>query len=157
MNNQKGFTLIEISVVLVIVSIITYGLIFSLNSSPERLISKDTYKIKKFLESVKDTAAITNITYLVALHNQTFYLYKKGKTSWEKINKDGFIGIDKDIETVASGEVSIETNKVDGLYPGWFFWPTGEVSQGSIQLSYNGVKDSSEKLIIWDSLLNYEK
>ena len=131
MSAENGFTLIEVMVVLVIISIVMGVGMLSLNQNEQNQLRVQTNKVKSLLEFVSDLSAFDQKMYLVVPEATGLTAYRSDKGVWEiasKVNAMDWV-VEAEWQTEPSAVQRYELPK-----PGWVFWPSGEVTPGSISL-----------------------
>lgn len=157
-SKENGFTLIEVMVVVVIISIVLSVGMLSLGQNEQNQLRAQTIKVKSFLEFVSDLSALDQKMYLVIPETSGLTVYRSVKGVWEsstKINAISWV-VEAEWQTEPSAVQRYELPK-----PGWVFWPSGEVTPGSITLMTLSQKlqqqEAIEPLVIqWDVFLQFE-
>lgn len=86
MNKQRGFTLLELLVVLVIIGIMLGAVSFStMQSSRQRLLT-DAQRIALLLQLVREEAIVRNRPTAFEANNTSYHFLVKNDNKWELIN-----------------------------------------------------------------------
>ena len=158
-KTQKGFTLIELMVVVVIMSVVVSVGVLSLGRFNQDLADNQQAKIESFFKQVADQSAFSQKLYLVAPDDKGLSVYLFLNTEWladESLNSliwhEGFS---------VSWELDEHFTQQQNLpRPGWLFWPSGEVIAGKIVLESlisepNESSNKSEITINWNESLEF--
>ncbi len=157
-STEHGFTLIEVMVVVVIISIVLSVGMLSLNQNEQNQLRAQTIKVKSFLGFVSDLSALDQKMYLVVPDTTGLAVYRSVKGVWESSTKISAISwvVEADWQTEPSAVQRYELPK-----PGWVFWPSGEVTPGSITLMTLSQKLQQQEVIEpqviqWNVFLQFE-
>lgn len=158
-KRQKGFTLIELMVVVVIMSVVVSVGVLSLGRFNQDLADNQQAKIERFFKQVADQSAFSQKLYLISPDDKGLSVYRLINTEWladESLNKlIWHVGFD------VSWELDEHFVQQQNLpRPGWLFWPSGEVVAGQIVLENltlepNDRTSDSELTIKWNGFLEF--
>lgn len=156
---ENGFTLIEVMVVVVIISIVLSVGMLSLNQNEQNQLRAQTIKVKSLLEFVSDLSALEQKMYLVVPETTGLTTYRSVKGVWEPSSKVSAMSwvVEAEWQTEPSVVQRYELPK-----PGWVFWPSGEVTHGSITLMTLSQKLQQQKvieplMIQWNVFLQFDE
>ncbi len=156
---ESGFTLIEVMVVVVIISIVLSVGMLSLNQNEQNQLRAQTIKVKSLLEFVSDLSAFDQKMYLVVPEATGLTAYRSVKGVWEPSSKVDAMSwvVEAEWQTEPSAVQRYELPK-----SGWVFWPSGEVTPGSITLMTLSQKlqqqEVIEPLVIqWNVFLQFDE
>ena len=161
LNLQKGFTLIELMVVVVIMSVVVAVGMISMGGNEQATVRAQERSAKALLSYVRDKAAIKQQLFLVAPEETglTTYFLTAGK--WQ---------VDPSIDPLVWDESLTITWDIDNTTfaqqqnlpkEGWVFWPSGDVLAGSIEMTAvqnkqaSGLNKVSSYSFRWDGLLQF--
>lgn len=157
-STENGFTLIEVMVVVVIISIVLSVGMLSLSQNEQSQLRVQTIKVKSFLEFVSDLSAFDQKMYLVVPESIGLTAYRSVKGVWELSSKVDAMNwvVEAEWQTEPSAVQRYELPK-----PGWVFWPSGEVTPGSITLMTLSQKLQQQEVIEpqviqWNVFLQFE-
>jgi len=159
-SKQAGFTLIELMVVVVIVSVVTSISILSLGPSEQAKLTTQQNQLKTLLGFVRDQSTFDRKLYLVTPDDKGLTTHVFTKNKWQKADKVAFLAWQAGIN--ASWKVDEDYAQQQQLPdPGWLFWPTGEVLEGEAYFSVgeNAFQNSNKaevSTVVWDGLLQFE-
>jgi len=158
-QTQKGFTLIELMVVVVIMSVVVSVGVLSLGRFNQDLADNQQAKVESYFKQVADQSAFSQKLYLIAPDDKGLSVYRFLNAEWladESMNTliwhEGFS---------VSWELDEQFAQQQNLpRPGWLFWPSGEVVAGKIVLESlisepNISKSDSEITINWNEALEF--
>lgn len=171
--HQRGFTLLEILVVVMIIGIVVGGVsVFITNDDPRTIVRKDIEKFLTFCDHASDTAVIGGEPVGLLIEPPTWreglidpsWAYK-----WQKKSIQGWV----DLPDIPAVELSHNLELVvmlNGQEWEWkklpevrlplvAFYPTGEVSPFEIQfIEVNGATDIQHVLVdVWGSVVWKER
>lgn len=163
---QKGFTLIELMVVLVIIAVMTTVAVMTLSPSEQGALRSQQHQIKQFLALVRDQASFDKTVYLVAPSETQAKVYQLQQGQWETAERVQSLTWQSGLVVQA---IQLDTSTQWGQpQPGWLFWPSGEVSAGEIYLlpfsarQEHGAIERDRQVVEqglvlkWDALLRFE-
>ncbi len=156
---ESGFTLIEVMVVVVIISIVLSVGMLSLSQNEQSQLRAQTIKVKGLLKFVSDLSALDQKMYLVVPETTGLTVYRSVKGAWESSTKVNAMS------WVVEAEWQAEPSAVQRYQlprPGWVFWPSGEVTPGSITLMTLSQKIQQQEaiepqVIQWNVFLQFEE
>jgi len=151
---QKGFTLIELMVVVVIISVVVSVGVVSMGRVNFDIGATEKAKIQTLLKQVSDESAFKQKLLLLVPDDKGLKLYVKKDFKWQP---------DESIEALQWHEAFEAEWELDSLQArqlklpeaGWLFWPSGDVTPGKIKLISLNNDDKESVLIEWDSLLQF--
>ncbi|MDA3807478.1 MAG: prepilin-type N-terminal cleavage/methylation domain-containing protein [Thiomicrorhabdus sp.] len=156
-SHECGFTLIEVMVVVVIISIVLGVGMLSLSHNEQSQLRVQSVKVKSLLAFVSDLSAFDQKMYLVVPEINGLTTYRSDKGVWEiapKVNAMSWV-----VEAQWQAESSA-MQRYQLPQPGWVFWPSGEVTPGSISLTTLSQKMQQEvvepSVIQWNVFLQFE-
>jgi general secretion pathway protein H len=158
LNFQRGFTLIELMVVLVIMGVVVSVGVISLGSFNQDLAENQRAIIGSYLQQVSDESAFNQRLFLVTPDEDGLMTYWFKDNQWqvtndiEKLPWQKGLNVDWDIDETLAKQQQLPN-------PGWLFWPTGEVTPGQIELKGMS-EDTNESIVInliWNEALEFEK
>ncbi|WP_019557961.1 prepilin-type N-terminal cleavage/methylation domain-containing protein [Thiomicrorhabdus arctica] len=156
--SEGGFTLIEVMVVVVIISIVLSVGMLSLSQNEESQLRTQTIKVKSFLKFVSDLSAFEQKMYLVVPEKTGLTVFRSDKGIWESSTKVSAMSwlVEAEWQVEPSAVRRYELPK-----PGWVFWPSGEVTPGSITLMTLSQKLKQQEVIEpqviqWNVFLQFE-
>lgn len=154
---QRGFTLIELIVVLVIMGVVVSVGVISLGSFNQDLAENQRANIQSLLQQVADQSAFSQKLFLITPDESGLTTYWLKDKKWQVADtlsampwQAGF-KVDWDVDENLTSQQKLPD-------PGWLFWPSGEVIPGEIVLT--GVSDNSTSLVVtlsWNEALEFEK
>jgi len=159
-KHQKGFTLIELMVVIVIISVVTTISILSLNGGDKSKLIVQQNQLKTLLNSVRDQSTFDRKLYLVVPDETGLTMYVFEQNKWKKSPKVEFLAWKNGL-TVQWSVDEVFAQKQQLPEPGWMFWPTGEVLKGGVSFAMGGDKftaPNKENIVSvsWNDILQFE-
>jgi len=158
---QTGFTLIELMVVVVIMSVVVAVGMISMGGNEQATVRAQERSAKALLSYVRDKAAIKQQLFLVAPDEAGLTAYRLTAGKWqtdegvEPLVWDERLTITWDINNTAFAQ------QQNLPKPGWVFWPSGDVLAGSIEMSSapnnqtSSLDETSSYSFSWDGLLQF--
>jgi len=140
---QAGFTLIELMVVIVIMSIVVSVALISMGGNEQTTLRAQEGSAKALLTFVRDKSAIKQQMYLVVPDETglTPYALKAGRwqqdASIKKLAWQEGLSMDWQIDNRAFAQQQNLPNE------GWVFWPSGDVLGGAIFMSASQSQQAS--------------
>ena len=168
-EKQQGFTLIELMVVVVIMSVIISVTVLSLSPSEQARVTSQANKIKSYMSLVRDQSAFERKLYLVAPDQSGLTPYVMQQGRWqlaETLEKLSWLeGIQADWELDSSMAQKQQLPKA-----GWMFWPSGEVVSGEIHFNLGenfppsrgtrageGATQDNQAFVSWNGILQFKE
>ena len=158
---QSGFTLIELMVVMVIMSVVVSVAVISLGGNEQTTLRAQQSSAKALLTFVRDKSAIKQQMYLVAPDKAglTTYVLKTGK--WQVDNRIEKLAWQEglDIEWQVDNTAFAQQQNLPS--EGWVFWPSGDVLGGAIYMrslqtkQATGPQDWSSYSFSWNEVLQF--
>lgn len=168
--DQRGFTLIELMVVVVIISVVVSIGVVSLGSSEQATLRSQERSVKALLLYVRDQAAFNQQLYLLEVDANGLSAYRLRHNRWQAddsikpLKWDEALNVDWAIGSFQTqdGLLNQTGQDMDGR-EGWLFWPSGEVMPGEIRFTpiqeglrrQGGVGNKSSGLR-WNELLQFK-
>lgn len=161
LKNQQGFTLIELMVVVVIMSVVVSVGVLSLGRINQDLVENQQAKIESYFKQVADQSAFNQKMYLIAPDDEGLTTYKYVNYEWQTADDIANLAWQKgfDVSWVLDKHFA-EQQKI--TRPGWVFWPSGDVLSGSIilkNLDINTTSSSPNKKmqLSWNEALEFTR
>ncbi|VAW48612.1 hypothetical protein MNBD_GAMMA03-92 [hydrothermal vent metagenome] len=160
-QHQKGFTLIELMVVVVIVSVVTSISILSLGASDQNKLTAQQNQLKTLLVLVRDQSTFDRKLYLVVPEKTGLTTHVFIENKWKESPKIEFLAWQPGL--TASWEVDEAFAQQQQLpEAGWMFWPTGDVLEGTVVFSVGkddgsiaSEKENTAK-VAWNDMLQFD-
>ncbi len=155
-ETQKGFTLIELMVVVVIMAVVVSVGVVSLGSFNQNLTATEQAKLQSYLKQVSDEAAFKQRLYLLVPDESGLSLYAKINFQWQAEQSIEKFAWHEGFE--ASWQLD-ETMVRQQQLPqaGWLFWPSGEVTPGLIKLDMADQNENQTLSVEWDQWLDFKR
>ncbi len=156
---QKGFTLIELMVVVVIVSVVTSISLLALGGGEQRKLTSQTQQLKTLLTWVRDQSTFDRKLYLVVPDEEGLITYVFHQNRWQESSKIDELAWQPGIRVSwLVDEVFAYNQQLPEA--GWMFWPTGEVLEGEVSFAIGGDKFRAPKKeniirLTWNELLQF--
>ncbi|WP_460186543.1 prepilin-type N-terminal cleavage/methylation domain-containing protein [Thiomicrorhabdus hydrogeniphila] len=160
-SQQQGFTLIELMVVVVIMSVVVSVGVLSLGRINQDLAENQQAKIESYFKQVADQSAFTQKMYLIEPSNEGLTAYRYQDYEWQPADKienliwqSGFT-VSWSLDTQYAEQQKLTKS-------GWVFWPSGDVLPGQISLTSLN-EDSSHStenqtlILSWDENLTFTR
>ena len=146
-------------VVVIIISIVLTVGMLSLNQNEQNQLRTQTIKVKSLLAFVSDLSAFDQQMYLIVPEETGLSVFHSVKGVWEPSSKVGAMSwvVEANWQTEPTAVQRYELPK-----PGWVFWPSGEVTPGSITLMtlsqrMQQQEDNVPAMIQWNVFLQFEE
>ncbi|WEJ62520.1 prepilin-type N-terminal cleavage/methylation domain-containing protein [Thiomicrorhabdus lithotrophica] len=158
-KTQKGFTLIELMVVVVIMSVVVSVGVLSLARFNQDLAENQQAKIESFFKQVADQSAFSQKLYLIAPDDKGLSVYRFLNAEWlADESMDSLIWHEGFRVSWELDEHFVQQQNLPRS--GWLFWPSGEVVAGKIVLGNltsepNESASDSEITIDWNEALEF--
>ncbi|WP_373019687.1 prepilin-type N-terminal cleavage/methylation domain-containing protein [Thiomicrorhabdus sp.] len=159
---QSGFTLIELMVVVVIMSVVVTVGMMSIGSSEQATLRSQERSVKSLLSFVRDQAALKQRLYLVAVDEKGLSAYSQQRGKWQKDEKIDSLAWSESLQvewTIDNQQFARQQNLPR---EGWVFWPSGDVMAGSVLFSprsnssLRGKQAESSYSVHWNGLLQFD-
>ncbi|VAW45535.1 hypothetical protein MNBD_GAMMA04-740 [hydrothermal vent metagenome] len=159
-RHQQGFTLIELMVVVVIVSVVTSISILSLSGGDQRKLTAQQNQFKAWLSLVRDQSTFDRKLYLVVPDEKGLTAHVYYQNSWKKSPNVEFLAWKSGV-TVQWSVDDVFAQKQQLPEAGWMFWPTGEVLEGDVSFAIGGDKFTAPKKeniakVLWNDILQFD-
>ncbi|MCF6254077.1 MAG: prepilin-type N-terminal cleavage/methylation domain-containing protein [Thiomicrorhabdus sp.] len=159
-KQQQGFTLIELMVVVVIISVVTSVSVLSLSGGDKSKLTAQQNQLKMLLSLVRDQSTFDRKLYLVVPDEAGLTTYIFAQNKWKKSPKVEFLAWKNGL-TVQWSVDKVFAQKQQLPEPGWIFWPTGDVLQGDVSFSIGGDKFTAPKkenivTVSWNDILQFD-
>lgn len=167
-HRQRGFTLIELMVVVVIMAVVLSVGMLSLRPSDSALLNTQQGQLKSLLRLASDHAAFEQTLYLIAPNQEGLTTYVFTDQAWSVSPKVAFLPWQAGLNVEWNTDLTFaQQNQLPQA--GWLFWPSGEVLPGEVSMQLDGqtqLTPSSKggelatvtkvTTVAWDGLLNFE-
>ncbi|WP_038126718.1 prepilin-type N-terminal cleavage/methylation domain-containing protein [Thiomicrorhabdus sp. Milos-T2] len=161
LHRQSGFTMIELMVVVVIMSIVVLVGVMSLGSYSQDILSNQRAKIQSYIKQVADQAVFTQKMYLIAPDQDGLTVFNYVNSQWLQAKQVPIYG------WLDGFNVSWQLNETFAKQqqlprPGWVFWPSGEALKGQITLksidtSAGDLEKKTEVTLKWNEVLEFNE
>lgn len=148
---QKGFTLIEVMIVVVIIGILMSAMVLTIKPKATSQIRQTLLSAKDLMVSACDRAAFEQRVYLIVPSPTQLQIYKHVNQKWQAAEHLGPItwpeGLEVDWqrpETPESTGSLVDT--------GWRCWPGGEMTPGSLRIR----QDGTEQRLKWNEIREFD-
>ena len=160
-SRQQGFTLIELMVVVVIMSIVVSVGVLSLGRINQGLAENQQAKIESYFKQVADQSAFTQKMFLIEPSNEGLTAYRYQNYEWQPADKienliwqSGFT-VSWSLDTQYAEQQKLTKS-------GWVFWPSGDVLPGQISLhslnnDASNAIDNQTQILSWDDSLTFTR
>ena len=152
--NQAGFTLIELMVVVVIVSVLLASAVLSLKPNESATLRQQTIAFKGALIAMCDQATFDQHIYALVPKKDGIEFFKLVNKQWQVA--DFFRNTDAlqwNENIKISWQLSEQLAKQYGLESaGWLCWPSGEVKAGKIAFELGETINQ----LSWNEILEFE-
>ncbi len=159
LKKQAGFTLIELMVVVVIVSVVTSISILSLGSSDQKKRLSQQNQIKTLLTFVRDQSTFDRKLYLVVPKKEGLTTYVFSDNVWKVSPKVDFLAWQPGLAFRWTVD-DVFADKQQLPEAGWMAWPTGDVLEGEIVFwvgDWNTKPKKEDRVrVSWDGLLRFD-
>lgn len=157
---QKGFTLIELMVVVVIISVVTSISILSLGAGDQNKLTAQQNQLTSLLSLARDQSTFDRKLYLVVPDKKGLTTHVFDENKWQKSSKVEFVAWKPGL-TVQWSVDEVFAQKQQLPEAGWMFWPTGEVLEGDVSFAIGGDKFTAPKKenivnISWNDILQFD-
>lgn len=159
-RRQKGFTLIELMVVVVIVSVVTSMSLLSLSGGDQSKLTAQQNQLKTLLSLVRDQSTFDRKLYLVVPDEKGLTTHVFYQNKWKESPKVEFLAWKSGLIVQWSVD-EVFAQKQQLPEEGWMFWPTGEVLEGDISFAIGGDKFTAPKkenivTVSWNDILQFD-
>ncbi|MBO1923137.1 type II secretion system minor pseudopilin GspH [Thiomicrorhabdus sp. 6S3-12] len=151
---QKGFTLIELMVVLLIIGLLLTAASLSFKNSDSALSRQQASQIQALFHYAQDQATWQQRTYLLIPDNKGVTLFKWQQGQWHKDDKAKVLSWKTPFE-VDWQLPALQSREENLLNRGWWVLPSGEVQPGSISWRLKNAEDE-DTILEWDQWLEFE-
>ncbi len=172
MNKHRGFTLVEIMVVVSIIGIMVGLAVISVGGQPQRLLKNEANRVFQLLRIANETAEYSNSEIAVGLNDEdgySFYRFDDQSMEWAEIennvlksrtldegvslelswdNEEGE-RLDADVlyEDAEAQEQEVTDYGEEALFrPDILFFPDGQLSEFTLTVSHEDVDDISYRI-----------
>ncbi|WP_127471109.1 prepilin-type N-terminal cleavage/methylation domain-containing protein [Thiomicrorhabdus aquaedulcis] len=164
-HRQRGFTLIELMVVVVIMAVVLSVGMLSLRPSDSAILNTQQGQLKSALRLVSDYAAFEQRLYLMAPTQDGLTTYVLTDQAWSVSSQVAFLPWQAGLSVEWNTDLTFaQQNQLPQA--GWLFWPSGEVLPGEVKIQLDGQtqltsnakggKVAGVTTVVWDGLLNFE-
>lgn len=128
---QKGFTLIELMVVVVILAVLVSVATLSFTPSDSVKLNQQTLELKGALQQTCDEAIFSQKVQALVPSKKGVSLFALDQKKWQTVSSVkaltwlSGISVDWHVEDRLSTQAALPS-------PGWLCWPTGEILPGSV-------------------------
>ncbi len=151
---EKGFTLIELMVVLVVVAILLSAMTQSFRFGSSDELRSEQAKLRGLLLNVSDLAVFEGKPYLLTPDQKGLQVWKWSSGEWRAQTKIADYEWPENIEPTWQLETKVP-NYLQLPAEGWLFWPSGEVSDGKIELIVEEKEQEVSRYLEWNRLLEF--
>jgi len=159
-QSQQGFTLIELMVVVVIVSVVTSMSLLSLSGGDQSKLSAQQNQLKTLLSLVRDQSTFDRKLYLLVPDDKGLTTHVFEQNKWKESPKVEFVAWKPGVIVEWSVDETF-AQKQQLPKAGWMFWPTGEVLEGEVSFAVGGDKFTAPKKenivkVSWNDILQFD-
>ena len=141
LNESKGFTLIEILVVLLIISIIASVSLFSISNNSKVILKNESKRFVVLVQLAIEQALLKNETYGIHISASGYDFYEYSKNTWHPLNAKPFkkhtvdenISIQLYIDSI--GVTLKSKNSENRTQPQLWISPSHEVSPFTVEFT----------------------
>ncbi|QAB14622.1 prepilin-type N-terminal cleavage/methylation domain-containing protein [Hydrogenovibrio thermophilus] len=151
-GEQKGFTLIELMVVVVIVAILLTAVVISIQPSESSKVRQQIGAVKGWMQSVCDRATFDQHIYVMMPTQTGMTFARQVKQAWstppnarELVWLDG-LTVDWQINDATPLQQTLPK-------PGWLCWPSGEMLGGELQFTLG----KTQRTLRWNAIGQFEE
>ena len=148
---QHGFTLMELIVVVVVISILLSLALMSMKPNEAAQLRQQTANLKGLIISVCDQSAFEQKIYLLTPNSNGLVVETFEDGKWQPSDKW------KDLNWHESVEVDWTFDRKFAVFDqkaaqGWMCWPSGEVTAGKITVTL----DKFQRTLQWNTMMQFE-
>jgi len=160
-QRQLGFTLIELMVVMVIISVVVSVGMISMGGNEQSTLRAQERSIKALLSYVRDQSALKQQLYLVAADEDGLSTYHLVKGRWQQDSTVQVLSWQEGVNVEWEVERSPFTQQQELPKEGWVFWPSGDVLAGAIFIQSlqdkqaSSLENLSSYSFRWNGLLQF--
>lgn len=152
---QKGFTLIELMVVLVIVAVLLSAMTQSFKFGSSDELRSEQAKIRGLLVNLQDQASFSGQPLLLTVDQKGMQTWQFSKGDWQPANRFADYRWPEGVKVDWQFN-ELETQQRNLPAGGWLFWPSGEVSAGKIALSIEENRQEVLRVLEWNGVLEFD-
>jgi len=160
-QHQLGFTLIELMVVMVIISVVVSVGMISMGGNEQSTLRAQERSVKALLSYVRDQSALKQQLYLVAADEQGLSTYHLIAGRWQQDSSVDSLSWQEGLSIEWQVDNSAFIQQQDLPKEGWVFWPSGDVLAGAIFMhslqskQATSLESASSYSFRWNGLLQF--
>ncbi|MEA3405617.1 MAG: prepilin-type N-terminal cleavage/methylation domain-containing protein [Pseudomonadota bacterium] len=160
-QRQLGFTLIELMVVMMIISVVVSVGMISMGGNEQSTLRAQERSVKALLSYVRDQSALKQQLYLVAADETGLTTYHLVKGRWQQDSTVEVLSWQDGLSVEWEVENSPFTQQQDLPKEGWVFWPSGDVLAGAVFIQSlqskqaTSLDNASSYSFRWNGLLQF--
>ncbi|MBE0494039.1 MAG: prepilin-type N-terminal cleavage/methylation domain-containing protein [Thiomicrospira sp.] len=146
-SRQKGFTLIELMVVVVIIAVVLAAGLMSFGSHEGSQLRAQWAKTQGLIQTACDQAAFKQRLVLIGIDEQGLKVYYQTNGQWTQADNIKTLSWSPGFEVQWRTEPTMQ-ERMQLPQPGWLCWPGGLITEGEIR--------ADGQILAWDQALKFE-
>lgn len=164
MTQQRGFTLIELMVVVVIMAIVASVGVMSLGGQTQTQLDTEERRFIAAFSWVRDQSTLKQKLFLLAPSEQGLRAYFMSRGKWQEAKQFQSLSWPQGWQISWQGEQSGEQVLPQAPADGWLVWPSGDVSPGQIEWQVQGqskafksAEEARQRSLTWNGVLSFQR
>lgn len=163
-KRQKGFTLIELMVVVVIMAIVASVGVMSLGGQTQTQLESEERRFMAAFSWVQDQSTLRQKLFLLAPNEEGLRAYYLSQGKWQEAKQFRAVSWPVGWQVDWNGEQNGEQLQPKAPANGWLIWPSGDVSPGEVTWLAEFERDwqkgtqeeEHQRVLSWNGLLSFQ-